>query len=333
MASVQELMKRYGGDTSSDNVADASNGAETPVSTASPVSYGIEPQQNVEEDSRQQDTQVQPAPDFDFSDDEFDSAKVDVSDEDTGLDLSLDDDDDDDFDLGSYYPDTESSVDTASNSEGRPLVTALAEDAEETGDIDEADTVSSKDTLVDDTRTSRHALDEEPVHTQQFDSVDNATAPALQDEDRPTLSSLVNRDKPSVHTDAMPQPLQSRGDDTQHTTDRATVPAEVDRQQVESVVDKVLSEELPVPAKSHMLLSSFALGLFFPLGAFSVAASFDTLRHAYMGEPEKSKSASGRAVGFAIPAIVFGVVFWSVILAYIFMPDQFDRLYSKIGLG
>lgn len=315
MASVQELMKRYGGDTPDDNGASETTSQPTP-STASPASYENKPQDH--ETVTQLREEVRPAPEFDFSDDEDTTASVaDTSSEDTGLDLSLDDDDDDDFDLGSYYDDAESDV-TASNSEGRPLVSALAENEDEPE--------------APQPRGSRHALDEEPAHTQEFDSVDDAPAPASQDEDRPTLSSLVNRDKLSTHTDVMPQPLQTRSDDTQHTTTHAA-PAELDRSQVEEVVGDVLTTELPAPAKPRMLLSCFALGLFFPLGAFSVASSFDTLRYAYMGEAEKSKSASGKALGFAIPAIVFGVVFWSIILAYIFMPDQFDRLYSKIGLG
>lgn len=314
MASVQELMKRYGGDTPDDNGASETTSQPTP-STASPASYENKPQDH--ETVTQLREEVRPAPEFDFSDDEDTTASVaDTSSEDTGLDLSLDDDDDDDFDLGSYYDDAESDV-TASNSEGRPLVSALAENEDEPE--------------APQPRGSRHALDEEPAHTQEFDSVDNTPAPASQDEDRPTLSSLVNRDKPA-HTDVMPQPLQGHADDTQHTATSA-VPAELDRSQVEEVVGDMLTTELPAPAKPRMLLSCFALGLFFPLGAFSVASSFDTLRYAYMGEAEKSKSASGKALGFAIPAIVFGVVFWSIILAYIFMPDQFDRLYSKIGLG
>ena len=314
MASVQELMKRYGGDTPDDNGASETTSQPTP-STASPASYENKPQDH--ETVTQLREEVRPAPEFDFSDDEDTTASVaDTSSEDTGLDLSLDDDDDDDFDLGSYYDDAESDV-TASNSEGRPLVSALAENEDEPE--------------APQPRGSRHALDEEPAHTQEFDSVDNTPAPASQDEDRPTLSSLVNRDKPA-HTDVMPQPLQGHADDTQHTATSA-VPAELDRSQVEEVVGDMLTTELPAPAKPRMLLSCFALGLFFPLGAFSVASSFDTLRYAYMGEEEKSKSASGKALGFAIPAIVFGVVFWSIILAYVFMPDQFDRLYSKIGLG
>lgn len=314
MASVQELMKRYGGDTPDDNGASETTSQPTP-STASPASYENKPQDH--ETVTQLREEVRPAPEFDFSDDEDTTASVaDTSSEDTGLDLSLDDDDDDDFDLGSYYDDAESDV-TASNSEGRPLVSALAENEDEPE--------------APQPRGSRHALDEEPAHTQEFDSVDNTPAPASQDEDRPTLSSLVNRDKPA-HTDVMPQPLQGHADDTQHTATSA-VPAELDRSQVEEVVGDMLTTELPAPAKPRMLLSCFALGLFFPLGAFSVASSFDTLRYAYMGEAEKSKSASGKALGFAIPAIVFGVVFWSIILAYVFMPDQFDRLYSKIGLG
>lgn len=314
MASVQELMKRYGGDTPDDNGASETTSQPTP-STASPASYENKPQDH--ETVTQLREEVRPAPEFDFSDDEDTTASVaDTSSEDTGLDLSLDDDDDDDFDLGSYYDDAESDV-TASNSEGRPLVSALAENEDEPE--------------APQPRGSRHALDEEPAHTQEFDSVDNTPAPASQDEDRPTLSSLVNRDKPA-HTDVMPQPLQGHADDTQHTATSA-VPAELDRSQVEEVVGDMLTTELPAPAKPRMLLSCFSLGLFFPLGAFSVASSFDTLRYAYMGEAEKSKSASGKALGFAIPAIVFGVVFWSIILAYVFMPDQFDRLYSKIGLG
>ena len=314
MASVQELMKRYGGDTPDDNGASETTSQPTP-STASPASYENKPQDH--ETVTQLREEVRPAPEFDFSDDEDTTASVaDTSSEDTGLDLSLDDDDDDDFDLGSYYDDAESDV-TASNSEGRPLVSALAENEDEPE--------------APQPRGSRHALDEEPAHTQEFDSVVNTPAPASQDEDRPTLSSLVNRDKPA-HTDVMPQPLQGHADDTQHTATSA-VPAELDRSQVEEVVGDMLTTELPAPAKPRMLLSCFALGLFFPLGAFSVASSFDTLRYAYMGEEEKSKSASGKALGFAIPAIVFGVVFWSIILAYVFMPDQFDRLYSKIGLG
>lgn len=318
MASVQELMKRYGGDTPDDNGASETASQPTP-SAASPASY--ENKQQDTETVTQPREEVRPAPAFDFSDDEDDADSVadTSSSAGTGLDLSLDDDDDDDFDLGSYYDDDAESDTTASNSEGRPLVSALAENEDEPE--------------APQPRENRHALDEEPAHTQEFDSVDDAPAPASHDEDRPTLSSLVNRDNPSTHTDVMPQPLQSRGDDTQHTTDHATVPAELDRRQVEDVVGDVLATELPEPAKPRMLLSCFALGLFFPLGAFSVASSFDTLRYAYMGESEKSKSASGKALGFAIPAIVFGVVFWSIILAYIFMPDQFDRLYSKIGLG
>ena len=313
MASVQELMKRYGGDTPDDNTSETES--QLTSSTASPASYENKPQDH--ETVTQPREEVRPAPEFDFSDDEDTTASVaDTSSEDTGLDLSLDDDDDDDFDLGSYYDDAESDV-TASNSEGRPLVSALAENEDEPE--------------APQPRGSRHALDEEPAHTQEFDSVDNTPAPASQDEDRPTLSSLVNRDKPA-HTDVMPQPLQGHADDTQHTATSA-VPAELDRSQVEEVVGDMLTTELPAPAKPRMLLSCFALGLFFPLGAFSVASSFDTLRYAYMGEEEKSKSASGKALGFAIPAIVFGVVFWSIILAYVFMPDQFDRLYSKIGLG
>lgn len=314
MASVQELMKRYGGDTPDDNGASETTSQPTP-STASPASYENKPRDH--ETVTQLREEVRPAPKFDFSDDEDTTASVaDTSSEDTGLDLSLDDDDDDDFDLGSYYDDAESDV-TASNSEGRPLVSALAETEDEPE--------------VPQPRESRHALDEEPAHTQAFDSVDETPAAASQDEDRPTLSSLVNRDKPA-HTDVMPQPLQGNTNGTQHTTTHAA-PAELDRSQVEEVVGDMLTTELPAPAKPRMLLSCFALGLFFPLGAFSVASSFDTLRYAYMGEAEKSKSASGKALGFAIPAIVFGVVFWSIILAYIFMPDQFDRLYSKIGLG
>ena len=316
MASVQELMKRYGGDNPDDN---ASETASQPApSTASPASYGNKAEdREVVTPPREE---VRPAPEFNFSDDEDDTAPVaDTSSSDTGLDLSLDDDDDDDFDLGSYYDDAAESDTPASNSEGRPLVSALVENEDETQEPQP--------------RESRHALDEEPAHTQEFDSADDAPAPASHDEDRPTLSSLVNRDKPSAHTDVMPQPLQGRGDDTQHTTTTHTAPADLDRSQVEEVVGDVLTTELPAPAKPRMLLSCLALGFFFPLGAFSVASSFDTLRYAYMGEPEKSKSASGKALGFAIPAIVFGVVFWSIILAYIFMPDQFDRLYSKIGLG
>ena len=319
MASVQELMKRYGGDTSDDN---ASETASQPApSTASPASYGNKAEdREVVTPPREE---VRPAPEFNFSDDEDDTAPVaDTSSSDTGLDLSLDDDDDDDFDLGSYYDDTDTdakSDTTASNSEGRPLVSALVENEDETQEPQP--------------RESRHALDEEPAHTQEFDSADDAPAPASHDEDRTTLSSLVNRDKPSAHTDVMPQPLQGRGDDTPHTSDRTTAPVELDRRQVEEVVGEVLVTELPEPAKPRMLLSCFALVLFFPLGAFSVASSFDTLRFAYMGDPEKSKSSSGKALGFAIPAIVFGVVFWSIILAYVFMPCQFDRLYSKIGLG
>ena len=316
MASVQELMKRYGGDTSDDN---ASETASQPApSTASPANKAED--REVVTPPREE---VRPAPEFNFSDDEDDTAPVaDTSSSDTGLDLSLDDDDDDDFDLGSYYDDTDTdakSDTTASNSEGRPLVSALVENEDETQEPQP--------------RESRHALDEEPAHTQEFDSADDAPAPASHDEDRTTLSSLVNRDKPSAHTDVMPQPLQGRGDDTPHTSDRTTAPVELDRRQVEEVVGEVLVTELPEPAKPRMLLSCFALVLFFPLGAFSVASSFDTLRFAYMGDPEKSKSSSGKALGFAIPAIVFGVVFWSIILAYVFMPDQFDRLYSKIGLG
>ena len=316
MASVQELMKRYGGDTPDDNTFETT--PQPAPSTASPASYENRPQDT--ETVTQPREEVRPAPAFDFSDDEDDADSVadTSSSAGTGLDLSLDDDDDDDFDLGSYYDDDVESDATASNSEGRPLVSALAENEDEPE--------------VPQPRESRHALDEEPAHTQEFDSVDETPAAASQDEDRPTLSSLVNRDKPSTHTDVMPQPLQGHGDDTQHTTTNA-VPAELDRSQVEEVVGDMLTTELPAPAKPRMLLSCFALGLFFPLGAFSVASSFDTLRYAYMGEAEKSKSASGKALGFAIPAIVFGVVFWSIILAYIFMPDQFDRLYSKIGLG
>lgn len=314
MASVQELMKRYGGDTPDDNTSETES--QLTSSTASPASYENKPQDH--ETVTQPREEVRPAPAFDFSDDEDDADSVaDTASAGTGLDLSLDDDDDDDFDLGSYYDDAESDT-TASNSEGRPLVSALAENE------DEPETPQP--------RESRHALDEEPAHTQAFDSVDDTPAPASHDEDRPTLSSLVNRDNPSTHTDVMPQPLQGNTNDTQHTTTNA-VPAELDRSQVEEVVGDMLTTELPAPAKPRMLLSCFALGLFFPLGAFSVASSFDTLRYAYMGEAEKSKSASGKALGFAIPAIVFGVVFWSIILAYIFMPDQFDRLYSKIGLG
>lgn len=316
MASVQELMKRYGGDTPDDNGASETASQPAP-STASPASYENNPQDH--ETVTQPREEVRPAPAFDFSDDEDDADSVaDTASAGTGLDLSLDDDDDDDFDLGSYYDDDAESDTTASNSEGRPLVSALAE--------------SEDEPEVPQPRESRHALDEEPAHTQEFDSVDDTPAPASQDEDRPTLSSLVNRDKPSTHTDVMPQPLQGNTNDTQHITTHAA-PAELDRSQVEEVVGDVLTTELPAPAKPRMLLSCFALGFFFPLGAFSVASSFDTLRYAYMGEAEKSKSASGKALGFAIPAIVFGVVFWSIILAYIFMPDQFDRLYSKIGLG
>lgn len=316
MASVQELMKRYGGDTPDDNTFETT--PQPAPSTASPASYENKPQDH--ETVTQPREEVRPAPAFDFSDDEDDADSVadTSSSAGTGLDLSLDDDDDDDFDLGSYYDDDAESDTPASNSEGRPLVSALAEDEDEPE--------------APQPRESRHALDEEPAHTQEFDSVDTTPAAASQDEDRPTLSSLVNRDKPSTHTDVMPQPLQTHGDDTQHTTTHAA-PAELDRSQVEEVVGDVLTTELPAPAKPRMLLSCFALGFFFPLGAFSVASSFDTLRYAYMGEAEKSKSASGKALGFAIPAIVFGVVFWSIILAYIFMPDQFDRLYSKIGLG
>lgn len=314
MASVQELMKRYGGDTPDDNTSETES--QLTSSTASPASYENKPQDH--ETVTQPREEVRPAPAFDFSDDEDDADSVaDTASAGTGLDLSLDDDDDDDFDLGSYYDDDAESDTTASNSEGRPLVSALAENE------DEPETPQP--------RESRHALDEEPAHTQEFDSVDETPAPASQDEDRPTLSSLVNRDKPA-HTDVMPQPLQGNTTDTQHTTVHAA-PAELDRSQVEEIVGDVLTTELPAPAKPRILLSCFALGLFFPLGAFSVASSFDTLRYAYMGEAEKSKSASGKALGFAIPAIVFGVVFWSIILAYIFMPDQFDRLYSKIGLG
>lgn len=315
MASVQELMKRYGGDTPDDNGASETTSQPTP-STASPASYENKPQDH--ETVTQPREEVRPAPEFDFSDDEDDTDSVaDTASAGTELDLSLDDDDDDDFDLGSYYDDDAESDTTASNSEGRPLVSALAE--------------SEDEPEVPQPRESRHALDEEPAHTQEFDSVDETPAPASQDEDRPTLSSLVNRDKPA-HTDVMPQPLQGNTTDTQHTTVHAA-PAELDRSQVEEIVGDVLTTELPAPAKPRILLSCFALGLFFPLGAFSVASSFDTLRYAYMGEAEKSKSASGKALGFAIPAIVFGVVFWSIILAYVFMPDQFDRLYSKIGLG
>lgn len=319
MASVQELMKRYGGDTPDDNTSETAS--QPAPSTASPASYGNKAEdREVVTPPREK---VRPAPEFDFSDDEDDTTSVaDTSSADTGLDLSLDDDDDDDFDLGSYYDDTDTESDTtASNSEGRPLVSALAESESE----DKPETPQP--------RENRHALDEEPTHTQEFDSVDDAPAPASHDENRPTLSSLVNRDNPSTHTDVMPQPLQGRGDDTQHTSAHDAAPAELDRRQVEDVVGDVLATELPEPAKPRMLLSCLALGLFFPLGAFSVASSFDTLRYAYMGEAEKSKSASGKALGFAIPAIVFGVVFWSIILAYVFMPDQFDRLYSKIGLG
>ena len=315
MASVQELMKRYGGDTPDDNGASETT-SQPASSTASPASYENKPQDT--ETVTQPREEVRPAPEFDFSDDEdTDESVADTSSVDTGLGLSLDDDDDDDFDLGSYYDDDAESDTTASNSEGRPLVSALAETEDEPE--------------VPQPRESRHALDEEPAHTQAFDSVDETPAAASQDEDRPTLSSLVNRDKPA-HTDVMPQLLQGNTNDTQHTTTHAA-PAELDRSQVEEVVGDMLTTELPAPAKPRMLLSCFALGLFFPLGAFSVASSFDTLRYAYMGEAEKSKSASGKALGFAIPAIVFGVVFWSIILAYIFMPDQFDRLYSKIGLG
>ena len=317
MASVQELMKRYGGDTPDDNGASETTSQPAP-STASPASY--ENKEENHEAVTPPREEVRPAPEFDFSDDEDDATLVaDTSSSDTGLDLSLDDDDDDDFDLGSYYDDAAESDTPASNSEGRPLVSALVENEDETQEPQP--------------RENRHALDEEPAHTQEFDSVDDAPAPDSHDEDRPTLSSLVNRDKPSTHTDVMPQPLQGRGDDTPHTSDRTTAPVELDRSQVEEIVGDVLTTELPAPAKPRILLSCFALGLFFPLGAFSVASSFDTLRYAYMGEAEKSKSASGKALGFAIPAIVFGVVFWSIILAYIFMPDQFDRLYSKIGLG
>lgn len=93
-----------------------------------------------------------------------------------------------------------------------------------------------------------------------------------------------------------------------------------------------LSELMPAPAETHAGLAAFSTFMFPPFGAVAVHHAMRTFTTAYNGEAEESTSHSSKALAWSIAAVIAGTLLLALIVAYKVNPAMFDTLFAKIGL-
>lgn len=265
--------------------------------------------------------------------------------EDDTPDLSLDDDEGDDFSLSPQAParednsprlgfesdswdddgvmaveDAEAPADEYSrNSDGRPLVAAAAYD------FDEEEDEPSDEQGVAFAVSEEDGFDQAVGEDSQYDDYETSAA------QEPSFDTYVPSEQDS-------EPLFTEDADSFNASaafasEAEETPATGRDLDLRDQIRSVLAEELPKPANPHFALTAFGAVVCAPVGAFAVAQSAATVTNAYLGEPEKSESASSKALTLGVLSAVIGVVFWAVMAVYLFQPSLLDSAWDAIGLG
>lgn len=230
-------------------------------------------------------------------------------------------DDEDDFDSQYSTRDSKPREDgVATNADGRALITSMAQrddDGNDSGVPGNDDEEFTFDTSLDDEEDSSDEAFDFPAARRE------TPAPRVENPAQ-TLASEKDAARdfaPSTMTFHEESKNTSDADDAEN-------PA-LDKNAVLSIINS----ELPSPSPHYGWLTAAGTALFFPLGAPALHASLDTFRHAYNGDADLSASASKRAVALGTFALVFGIVFWSVVSIYVLKPSLLDSLFSTLGLS
>jgi len=89
---------------------------------------------------------------------------------------------------------------------------------------------------------------------------------------------------------------------------------------------------LPTPAEPHAGLAALSAVIFPPFGAVAVHHATRTLTTAYNGNPTQSASHSSKTLAWAIAALIAGTLLITLIALYLHNPGIYDTIFNKIGI-